>query len=201
MALCTLEGFNPSSFKYLVMDIKVTDNNYQTHALQSIFRARSYGTTAGQVDVLLNNDPDLNIFNYGTAIVNQWATVKIPLSDTAFGTTNVHGYFVGTAQYQGTLTVTSIDSTNCAAIGGSAYASGSGLPATSYVTGGTATGGLGNYTMTSPNIVGNEVIGSSGSPVTFTFASCIAYKIGSQWGGTITFPSTMYVDNFGFTAS
>ena len=202
MGLMSLENFNTSGFQYMVMDIKVADLSYQTHALQSSPIARGYGSLSGSPDVFLSGDTDLNIVGgtYGSPSVGNWVTIKIPLSATSYGTTSVQGYFTGTAQYTGTLVVTSVGAHTAAIIGGSAYVSGSGMPATSAVTSGTA-GGTGTYTVTGPNIVGTEVIGSSGSPVSFTLNRNIAYKVGTQWTGSIPSGTSVCIDNFGFTAS
>jgi hypothetical protein len=184
------------------MDMKVPDTSYSSNGLQSSPIARGYGTTSGNVDVFLTNDTDLNPFTYaqGTITLNQWFTVKIPLSATSYGTVVIQGYFVGTAQYQGTLTVSSVTSHTAAIIGGNSYVSGSGMPATSYITGGTA-GLSGSFTVTGPNIVGTEIIGSSGSPVAFTLNRNISYKIGSQWNGSIPAGTSLCVDNYGFSAN
>lgn len=202
MGLMPLENFNSSGFQFLVMDVKVPDNTFATHPLDMAPIARGFGTTTGAVDVFLTADTDINIVSgtFGTPVIGSWVTLKIPLSATSYGTTSVQGFFVGTSQFQGTLTVTSVTSHTAALIGGNAYISGSSMPATSYITGGTA-GGVGSYTVTSPNIVGTEVIGSSGSPVPFTLNRNISYKVGTQWDGAAFAGTTMCVDNFGFTAN
>jgi hypothetical protein len=202
MGLMPLENFNSSGFQFLVMDVKVPDNTFATHPLDMAPIARGFGTTTGAVDVFLTGDTDINIVSgsFGTPVIGSWVTLKIPLNQTSYGTTNVQGFFVGTSQFQGTLTVTSVGTHTAAKIGGNAYVSGSGMPATSYVTGGTA-GGVGSYTITGPNIVGTEVIGSSGSPVAFTLNRNISYKVGTQWDGAAFAGTTMCVDNYGFTAN
>lgn len=200
MGLCPLENFNSSGFKFLVMDLKFTDNSFVSQFLQTAPIARGFGTTTGAVDVFLPGDTDLDLFSFGTPVLNQWATFKIPLSATSYGITTVMGFFVGTAQFSGNLTVTSIVSKNCALIGGNAYVSGSGMPTTSYVTGGTA-GGTGVYNITGPNIIGNETIGSSGTPVQFVLNRNISYKVGTQWSGGLSAATKVFGNNFGFSAS
>lgn len=190
--LCPTQRFEVGAFSFLEFDLKVNDNSFQTQQLVLSPHPRAYGWN-GSADTPTWNG--VNIFNYATPIVGQWVHFKIPFSALNFGTVNFTGSFVGTAQYTGTLTVSTIQSKTCAGIEGGAYITGPGIPANSYVVAYSQAGGVGTYTLGGPNIVGNENTGSHAMVSQCT--GC--YKLGWQWSGSLN--ATAEMNNLGFSTN
>jgi hypothetical protein len=177
--LCPPERFEIAAFTGFTFDVMVTDNTWQTNPLLfiSVMRAAGYNNSGDT-----NHWSQPNFWSFGSPVVNTWTTIRVPFSAIAYGQMGFTASFVGTAQYTGTLTVTSFQSSGCAGIDGSAWVhqpagSGSTL-ANSYIVGYSQAGGTGTYTVFGPNITGSENITSRSGWVT---QGTSAYKFAFQW--------------------
>lgn len=192
-ALCPSQRLEIGAFTGFTFDVMVTDNTFQTVALEfiSVLRAAGFNNSADT-----NHWSQVNLWSFGTAVVNQWATFRVPFSAIGYGSVHFTASFVGTAQFTGTLTVTSIQSKTALGIDGSSWViPPSGLGSSllnSYIVGFNQNGGTGTYTVFGPNIVGTENISTSAG---WTTNGTSAYKFGFQWNTNVN--TTLYWDNFG----
>jgi hypothetical protein len=201
--LCPSSRLEVGAFNYLVFDIKPTDNTFETSQLQYYGVTRAYGNSGGgdnghwdTVDVRQYCTPPLS--------AGQWSHCKVPFSALSYGFSYGSGSFVATSQYNGTLTITDFTSLPCAGPDGSAYVSGPGIPANSYInmanfsSNETPPTGPGPwvYQVMSPNILGSET--GSGA---YTFQNTSVYKHGFQWSPAASGSSNLgnwYMNNMGF---
>ena len=193
------QRFDIGEFKYLVFDLKAPtgDTNYRTQSLFLNAILRAYGTVSGTADADTWNS--VNIFDYAKPTPGKWVHVQIPLAALGLCDTTVTGTFTATGKYTGTLTVTKRQSpaAGCVGIPGSAYITGAGIPANTYVSGysGTQPGGAGTYTLTGPGIRAGEKTPAE----TVVSHGTQLYKMGFQWSGAAR--TTYYLNNLGFTTS
>jgi hypothetical protein len=198
------------AFNYMVFDIKFATSPLQTN-LQLIPQSRAYGNPypagGGGVDTTANIQ--FNINSYGTPVLNQWATFKVPFSVLPWGSCVITGYIVANTSganypYGAVLTVLSVVSqTNVGVVSAMRISdAGSLTPANTYILGPTSPPnfGPGTYNITGPNITTSTNIGSSGSPVTFNLFNGTVYKFGFQWGSTVP-TQNAYFNNIGFTTT
>jgi hypothetical protein len=167
------------AFNYFTVDIKITASQSVKNPLICVIQSRLPPGDAGNFKLL-------SLWNYGTPIVNQWVTFKVPLADFLMGTGTFTGSISGT-----TLTTTSINSG--IGVDGSGFVFGTGVPDGSYTINHGQAGSTGTFTLAGPNV---PAITSSR---TMNFQRTSDYKIGFYWQNTPTYPVTMYVNNMGFT--
>lgn len=192
--LCPSQRFELGAFNGFTFDVMVTDTTFSTDALEfiSVMRAAGFANSADT-----NHWNQVNLWNFGTPIVGQFANFRVPFTQLSFGTVPFTASFVGTSANTGTLTVNSIQpGKTCAGIDGSAWVfppGGTGPTlANSYIVGFAQNGGVGTYTVFGPNITGTENITSIAGWKT---SGQSAYKFGFQWNTNAA--TLLYFDNFG----
>jgi Calx-beta domain len=179
------------SFKYLTLDVKVTQSNNYPFFVSHISRLPPGDVYPRQY---------VNLFSYCTPVVNQWVTCKIPLSDLSIGFTNFTASISGNQ-----LTVTSIQSGVGVDAGG--FISGPGIPANTYIVsppgGVTYNNGLppsqnllGSYTIAGPGVTSSLSVQSEGMSEQRT--ALYKVDVGLRSIGTAT---TIYLDNLGWTTN
>ena len=202
--LCPSSRLEVGAFNYLVFDIKPTDNAFETSELQYYGVTRAYGNSGGG-DNGHWNLVDCRPYCTPPLAVGQWSRCKVPFSALTYGLNYGKGAFAATSKYNGTLTITDFTSLPCRGPDGSAYVSGPGIPANTYInmanynSNESPPSGAGPwvYQVMSPNIVGTET--GSGS---YTFQNTSVYKHGFQWSPAASGSSNFgdwYMNNIGFS--
>jgi hypothetical protein len=178
-------------FKYLTLDVKVTESNNYPFFISHISRLPP-GDVYPRAWVKLSS--------YCTPVVGQWVTCKVPLSDLSIGFTNFTASISGNR-----LTVTSIQSGVGVDAGG--FISGPGIPANTYVTlppgGVTYNNGqppnanlLGTYTIAGPGVTPSLSVPSEAMSEQRTSLYKVDVGLGTVGGST-----TIYLDNMGWTTN
>ncbi len=179
------------SFKYLTLDVKVTDTHNYPFFISHISRLPP-GDVYPRAWV--------NLFSYCTPVLEQWVTCKIPLSDLSIGFTNFTASISGTK-----LTVTSIQSGVGTDAGG--FISGPGIPPNTYIVlppgGVTYNDGqppnanlLGTYTIAGPGVTSSLSVPSEAMSEQRTSLYKVDVGLHSVGGST-----TIYLDNMGWTTN
>lgn len=177
------------SFKYLTLDVKVTDTAHD------FFISHISRLPPGDV----YPRAWVSLSSYCTPVVGQWVTCKIPLSALSIGSTNFTASISGNQ-----LTVTSVQSGVGVDAGG--FISGPGIPAGTYIVGtpggitynsGLPPGnGLGTYTLGGPGISSSTYIASESMLEQRTALYKVDFGLHSGTSGT-----TVYLNNIGWTTN
>jgi hypothetical protein len=202
------QHFENGAFNFVVFDIKPADGTYNGGVGPVIVPImRCFGCHGG-VDSAA--ETGLNVAPYCTPplAAGQWSHCKIPFSALTYGKASVQATFTGVGQYQGQLSVTSINSMEFKYVAGCVYISGPGIPANSYTCGGTD-GGESGWTDPQPpykfpavfNIYGPNIVGTENTgPITVSMQGSSCYKQGWIPNTSLgTGEGTIYLNNIGFS--
>jgi Cellulase (glycosyl hydrolase family 5) len=179
-ALCPDYGMEiGGGFNYFMVDVYLTDNT-TTMFHSEISRPGYPGSTdyypLSQVNIWSGGTSP-----YGTIVLNQWCTLKVPITATTIGVTTFHGYISGT-------TVTQVGSViSGPGADGGGYITGAGVAAGTFID---VTPGNANGPFTVNN---SQTVGSAGSPVVLTCTRQNVYKI--DFGNNASPTTTYYLNN------
>jgi hypothetical protein len=206
--MCPTQHFENGAFNFVVFDIKPADGTYNGGVGPVIVPImRTFGCHGG-VDTIA--EQGLNIAPYCTPplAAGQWSHCKIPFSALTYGKASVQATFTGVGQYQGKLSVTSINSMEFKYVAGCVYVTGPGIPANSY-TCGSPDGGASGWTDPQPpysypavfNIYGPNIVGTENTgAITVSMQGSSCYKQG--WIPNTSLGAgqgTIYLNNIGFS--
>jgi hypothetical protein len=180
-ALGPINDVEIGAFNYFTIDIKVTAAQNVSNPLICVIQSRLPPGDAGNFKVL-------NLWNYGTPVIGQWVTFKVPLTDFLMGT----GTFTGSLS-SSTLTVSSILSG--IGVDGSGFITGTGVPTGTYLISADSGSSIGTFTAAGPGIPLGTPTGSE----TMNYQRTSDYKIGFYWQNTPSYPVLIYANNMGFT--
>lgn len=173
------------AFNYCVFDVYLTDT---THKVTLGLISRPGGTSGEDVFNTKGADPWIasgGSSPYGTVGLNQWGTLKVPLSELSMGISTFMGWISGT-----TLNISG------------AILTGFGPDAGGFITGAGVTAGTfisqNNPPLAGPMTLNNSMsVGSSGAPVLLTCQRTNMYKMAAN----VTSGTTIYYNNIGFTTT
>lgn len=173
-------------FNWLETDVRVTDSQYLTNAL-------NFGITTRNPDGDAFSWTTHNFWNFCTPVVNGWATMRIALTALTKGICVISGRIVGTGPGTGTLTATA---TAPNFLDNSSYITGPGVPAGTYtnsVLSVTDANGSGTYTVHGPGLTA----GLDTGVVAMTYQCTGFYKTGYQPGSDTNM--VIYLNNWKLT--
>ncbi len=180
--LCPNVDLEIGACNTFTIDVKVTDDSFETHSL-------NFGHTSRLPPGDVFAYASVNLWKYGTPIVGRWVTFRVPLADLNMGVCRFTGSIASSK-----LTVRAVTSGK-PVIDAGGFVTGAGVPAGTYIMGYGQRGAIGTFTIAGPGIdAGTNV---PAGPMQFQRTSL--YKFGLQWSDRPDRPKTrIYVNNIGW---